>query len=252
MAGKRVYIVLVFLFMAMSRMSSQEVIPLQKTGGEGMIHVYLEKTGPARAFIDGKNYYPYYLNAKNIPLLRNEERRSARLTINGRSYENLVLKYDTYTDDIIYTDDSLIYDNRVRQVALNKYKVSSFDLIFSYDTLFFRYFSKESDSTFNLPEGFYEVARSGEVTYLIRHRSYATKAAPGYNAPSLRDYVYKPENYIRIDNDFVRITSRRQFTQLFGEHSHEINRYLQSRRINISKADKRQIIEVLRYYEVII
>jgi len=251
MSGKKVYIVSVFLFMAVTILNSQQIFPLQDTGENGMIGIYLGKTGPARAFIDGKNYYPYYLNAKNIPLLRDEERRYARLTINGRSYDNLVLKYDTYTDDIIYTDDSLIYDNRVRQVALNKYKVSRFDLIFSYDTLFFRFFSKTIDSTFNLPEGFYEVALAGEVTYLIRHRSYATKVAPGYNAASLRDYVYKPENYIRINNNFVRITSRRQFTELFGEHSHEINRYLQSRRINISKAGKKQIIEVLRYYEVI-
>ena len=249
MAGKRVYLTSVFFYMAVTILNSQQIIPLQDTVQNGMIGIYLEKTGPARAFIDGKNYYPYYLNAKNIPLLRDEERRSARLTINGRSYDNLVLKYDTYTDDIIYTDDSLIYDNRVRQVALNKYKVSRFDLIFSYDTMFFRFFSKTIDSTFNLPEGFYELARSGKVTYLIRHRSYATKVAPGYNAASLRDYVYKPENYIRMENDFARITSRRQFTELFGEHSHEMNRYLKSRRINISKADKRQIIEVLKYYE---
>jgi len=237
--------------MALPRLSSQQNIPLQNTGGEGMIGVYLEKTGWPRAFLDGENYYPYYLNAKNIPLLRDEERRSARLTINGRTYDNLVLKYDTYTDDVIYTDDSLIFDNKVRLVALNKYKVNRFDLIFSYDTMFFRFFSKTIDSTFNLPEGFYEVAHDGKVTYLIRHRSDATKVAPGYNAASLRDYVYKPENYIRTDNDFVRITSRRQFTELFGEHSQEINRYLQSRRINISKAGKKQIIEVLRYYEVI-
>lgn len=249
MSGKRVYIVSVFLFVAVPILNSQQIIPLHYTGGQGMIGVYQENIYSPRAFIDGKDYYPYYLNAKNIPLLRDEERRSARLTINGRSYDNLVLKYDTYTDDVIYTDDSLIFDNRIRQVALNKYKVSRFDLIFRYDTLFFRFFSKTIDSTFNLPEGFYEVARDGKVTYLIRHRSHATKVAPSYNTASLRDYVYKPENYIRTDSEFVMITSRRQIAELLGEHSQEINRYLQSRRINISKADKRQIIEVLRYYE---
>jgi len=251
MPGIRVYIVSVFMFMALPRMSSQQVIPLQQTGGEELIGVYLEKTSPARAFIDGKDYYPYYINSKNSPLLRNEERRSARLTINGRSYDNLVLNYDTYTDDVIYTDDSLIYDNRVRQVALNKYKISRFDLFFRYDTLTFRYFSKAIDSTFNLPEGFYEVAHAGKVTYLIRHRSHASKVMPASGAASLRDYVYKPENYIMINNNLVRITSRRQFTELFGEHSHEMNRYLQSRRINISKADKSRITEALRYYEEI-
>ncbi|MDZ7633425.1 MAG: hypothetical protein U5L72_02880 [Bacteroidales bacterium] len=179
--------------------------------------------------------------------MKSGDRHGLRLT--AGAIDNLVLQYDTYTDDIIYTDDSLIYDNRVRQIALNKFKVSRFDLIFSYDTLFFRFFSKAADSTFNLHEGFYEVARAGEVTYLIRHRSYATKVAPSFNAASLKDYVYRPENYIRIDKDFVRISSRRQFTELFGEHSHEMDRYLQSRRINISKAGKNQIIEVLRYSE---
>lgn len=248
MSGIKVYIVSVFLILTVPRISSQPVAPSQNAGREYLTGVYLEKTGPERAFIDGRNYYPYHINARNSPLLRNDEPRSARLTINGRSYDNLDLSYDTYTDDLIYTDDSLIYDNRVRQVALNKHKISRFDLFFRDDTLCFRYLNREADSAFNLAEGYFEVALEGKVTYLIRHRSIATRVAPAFSAGSIWDYVYKPEHYIRTGNDFVRITSRRQFTGLFGEHSHDMNRYLQSRRIKVSRADKEQIIDVLRYF----
>lgn len=212
---------------------------------------YLNATGSEREYIDGKDYYPYYFRARNTPVLREGEERAAILTIHGRKYYRLVLNYDTFTDDVFFTDDSLIYDNKVRMVALNKNEAASFDLCFRRDTLHFRYFSKTADPAFNLDDGYYEVVLEGEIVYLIRHRSHSIKKTSSYSASSLIEYVYEPENYIKVGNRFSRITSRSQFAALFGDKSGEISRYILRRRINVLKADKKQMLELLNYYEQI-
>jgi hypothetical protein len=206
--------------------------------------LYLEKTGSHREYIDGRDYFPYYFRSGTTTLLRPEEGRTASLTINGRTYEGLTLQYDTFADELIYTDDSLIYNNRVRQVSFDKYRVSSFDLFFRHDTLHFRYFSVNNDTAFNLPEGFYEVAYYSMAKYLVRHAS-----SEVVSMNKVESYIYKPVNYICVDDGFRGIESRKQFISLFGSNSEEINRFLRQKHIRIRKAGKKQITDVLKYYE---
>jgi hypothetical protein len=206
--------------------------------------LYLEKTGIERALVDGKDYFPYYYRSQNKPLLRYNEERSASLIIHERSFSNLVLQYDTYTDELIYSDDHLIFNNRICQVSLNKNEVSSFDLYFRHDTLHFRYFSKDNDRGFGLDDGFYEVVYEGETEYLIRHKSSVYQTID-----KIDEYSYKPVSYIKITNGFSEITSKEKFIALFGKKSDNIRHFLRQKRIRIQKAAKKQISEVLKYFE---
>jgi len=219
---------------------------MHTTGSDKLTNLYLDKTGSEREYIDGRDYFQYYYRSKTTPLLRPGEERSASLTIHGRSYKGLDLQYDTYTDEVVFTDDSLIYNDRVRQVSLNKYQVIRFDLCFRHDTLHFRYFSTESDTNFNLPEGFYEVAYEMKTKLLVRHVS-SVHISPD----KIADYVYKPVNYIRVSDSYAEVRSRKQFLSLFGNRSDEISRFIRQKHVRINKADKKQIAEVLKYYEVL-
>jgi hypothetical protein len=206
--------------------------------------LYLEKTGIDRALVDGKDYFPYYYRSQNKPLLRNNEERSAALIIHGRSFRNIVLQYDTYTDELIYSDDHLIFNNRFCQVSLNKNEVSRFDLYFRHDTLHFRYFCKDNDAGFSLDDGFYEVVYESGTEYLIRHKSSVYQTID-----KIEEYSYKPVSYIKISNGFSEITSKKKFIALFGKKSDDIRHFLRQRRIRFQQADKKQISEVLRYFE---
>ncbi|MFZ2285889.1 MAG: hypothetical protein WAV93_02785 [Bacteroidales bacterium] len=211
---------------------------------ERVLGFYLRKTDTPRDFIDGKGYHPYYLRSRTTPVLRAGEDRTASLTIHGRTYDNIVLHYDTFTGEVIYTDDSLIYDSKVRFVALNSNNISRFDLYFRLDTMSFRYFGKDPETTFNLQEGFYEVVRDLSTRFIIRHVSTSY-----ISYSKTEEYTYAPVSYIRIGNGFSMITSRKQFISLFGDRSEEISHFLRQKKIRIPKADKRQINDVLKYYE---
>jgi hypothetical protein len=63
------------------------------------------------------------------------------------------------------------------------------------------------------------------------------------------EYGYKPAGYVMTDAGFTRITSRKQFVNLFGSKSKEIKQFIGSNGIRIRKADKNQIKNILVFYE---
>lgn len=210
---------------------------------------YLKQTGSERSFIYGREYYPYYYRSRRSPILRSDERRTASLTFCGRTYDKLILQYDTFTDEVIYTYDSLVFGNKIRKVSLNRYYVSSFNLFFRSDTMHFRFLTKRNDSTFNLSDGYYEVVHDSRTRYIVRHESYRLRllGAPGQYA--LEDYQYQPCGYIDTGDGYQKITSRRQFLKLLSPYSAEIRRFLRSNKISIRNPDKQLVSEVLKYFE---
>src|SRR5665648_169779 len=138
------------LLLAFCELQAQETISLSNIDS-----LYLFSTGTGRNYIDGRDYIRYFFQSVDNPLLRYDEERSASIISNGRKYSGIVLNYDTYTDQVILTDKTLILNDKVREVALNSNNISRFDLYFEHDILTFRDFVDEPKSAFNLKEGYY-------------------------------------------------------------------------------------------------
>lgn len=202
--------------------------------------IYLARTATSNGFINGQEHYPYYARALNSPILFDGNERTASLTMNGRTYSGLILQYDTYKDEIILPGK----ENKIGtyfMISLNRNNISSFTLMFSYDTLRFRYFGEDETGGI-IPPGFYEVAYEGPPLYIIRHRSrYAQHDAAD-------DYYYSPAGYILTPEGFVKITSRGKFAKLFGERAAVIRKIIHSQHVRLRKADKHQIITVLEAF----
>ncbi len=205
--------------------------------------IYLAETGTGKEYVNGRIYIPYYTRAEHKPLLFDGKEASASLVYKGRLFSNVPLIYDTYLDQAVYGDTSIVFNNVVSKIALNPGNISRFTLYSNHDTLFFRYFSNETDPEFNLEKGFYESVYNGRCKYIIRHKSYI------YKRNGVDEYSYIPEGYISTGDNFVRIASRRQFINLFGTASDRIRNYLREKGIRIRRADKHQIADILRFYE---
>jgi hypothetical protein len=202
--------------------------------------LYVVESGCGNDFISGREYRGYYFRSDHKPVLFFGRERTASLVYRGRTYQNLVLQYDTYLDELIYMD----YNNwDANQVALNNDNISRFDLYFDSDTLSFKYLSDELYPSFNLDDGFYEMVYDGKCKYIIKHGS------THYMRNGVDDYDYKPIGYVMIDDGFAKITSRKKFVNLFGSKSKEIKQFIGNNRIRIGRADKYQIKNILRFYE---
>ncbi len=202
--------------------------------------LYVVDSGSRSDFISGREYRGYYFRSDHKPVLFYGRERTASLVYKGRTYNGLTLQYDTYLGQVVY----MTYHNwDAGQVALNSDNISRFELYFDNDTLTFRYISDELWPSFNLDNGFYEVVYDGKCKYIIKHRS------SHIIRNGLDEYDYKPTGYVMINSEFVKISSRKQFVKLFGDKSKEIKQFVETKRIRISKADKRQITEILKFYE---
>ncbi len=205
--------------------------------------LYSEKVEAPKELINGKEYEPYYTRSKIKPLLFPEKERTASVITNTRRYNNLTLQYDTFLDEVIYTDTSRTVNYRFPQIALNKDIIEGFSLYFEDDSLIFRYFRLPECATKKLKEGFYEVVYEGKSQYVIKHES------SFYVREGLNNYKYSPKNYISVGGVFYKINNRKSLLHLFGEKSKAVKEFLHSTGIRVRKADKNQIFHVLKFYD---
>ncbi len=212
-------------------------INLQKNHLYGL---YYELVSVPNELINGKEYLPYFLYSKHNPMLFEGEVPKATLKINGREYRNTKLQYDTYLDDVIYTDTSRMVDNAYPQIALNKDIVEGFEVFFRGDSMIFRYLTfpgKEID------DGFFEIAYNGDTRFIIRHKS------SQYIYDAVKEYEYSPVRYILSGGKFHEIKNSSAFLELLGEKSGEVKAYMKESRIKFRTADKNDMIRVLSYYD---
>jgi hypothetical protein len=207
---------------------------------------YYQTIGIEDKLINGKEYVPYYHRSKSKPLFHFGIDRTSSLKHGGRLYNDLILQYDTFTDELIYTDQGRIYNNIVYQVALNKELIEEFTLFTGRDTINFRNFKKTDQANFNLTEGFYEVVYDGRSRYLIKHQSVYIKKN------GVDEYVYRPAGFVMTKDKYIKIRSIRGLVKQFGKHSDEVRRFIRNSGNPVRKADKHQIAEVLKFYDNLI
>ena len=214
---------------------------LAKSQIDYLSELYSKTIGTDDELINGRDYIPYYFRSKFKPLLFSDEAHSGSVTMSGRKYSNIKLKYDTYTDEIIYCDTARTYNYRLYEVSLNKESVDCFELYYYGDTLRFKHL--RSGTFENLPEGFYEVVYDQKCQFLIRHSSIV------HERNGIDEYFYTPAGYINVGGGYTKIKSLRQFSKLFGTESDDVKKFITKSGINIRKADKNQVLSVLKYYD---
>ena len=55
-----------------------------------------------------------------------------------------------------------------------------------------------------------------------------------------------------VNNEYTKISNKRVFLKLFGEKSDAVKKFLRTNKVHIRKADKYEIVTVLKYYDSLI
>ena len=211
-----------------------------------MDSLYVRRVNISDELINGREYVPYYFKSKVKPLLAEGKKRSGSLVFNGRRYNNLLLEYDTFRDQLIYSDSTKLMNDRVFKIALNKDPVDEFSLIFIDDSMIFRYFTAVKEKSFNLPAGFYEVVYDGKSKCIIKHQSFLVEK------DGLYEYRYTPVEFVRVGNSYARVKSGKGFIKLFGNESDEVRKFMKTNKVHFRRAGKNEIATVMRYYDSLI
>jgi hypothetical protein len=197
--------------------------------------------------VNGKEYFLYSYNSKTTPLLFSGRAFNSTLSTDGRIYKNVSLQYDTYSDEVVYSDTSRVINFQYPKVMLAKEFVEWFTFYTGTDTIHFQNL-RFGDEIRNRPDdGYYEIAYDGTSKYIIRHRSKQYE--------SIRDatieYKYVPQNIFIINNTAYTIKRKKDFLQMFGNESSDIKEYMHRMRISLKRAGKKEITGIIKYYETL-
>ncbi|MRR24197.1 hypothetical protein EG830_14595 [bacterium] len=225
-----------------SKLKMDRFAGAEAAGKETLDSIYAVRTATEHSFINGTEYFPYHYRAKHKPLLQYGVDRSAEIIVSGRKYDGLVLQYDTYTDEVIFSEMDNDFGNNLYHISLKRDLIGGFILFFRTDTLRFRYFNAEETAA-DMTAGFYEVAYEGPTDYIIRHRSVV------HQRNGIDEYYYSPVGYIKTTLGYKKITSGSKFYKLFGEGSEEIKKMVEQQGIKLRRAGKREIIRLLQAYD---
>ena len=221
--------------------------------------MYLIQNGLDNSLAFGQEYYPYYTRSNTSPFLYNDIAYSSSIVFDGKKYENVNIKYDTKTDELIYIEaNTYTQFNSVAPlkisfdangdiisrfdaffISLNEDKIDSFSFYIYGDTVTF-YRLGEKDG---LPTRFYEVPYYGKSRFVIKH------FCSVYTEKSIEEYKIREAYYVDIGSGFQRIITKGQFFKLFGEDKELVKSIIMQNGISFNKKDKRQIINILQKYD---
>jgi hypothetical protein len=222
------------------QISKQNLVALQTNY---LYSLYYKVISEPKEILNGKEYLFYFFQSKTNPLFYSRDKFNAILYINDRQYSNIKIQYDTYLDEVIYTDTSRIINYEFPKIALNRDIIEGFSLCINGDSLKFRHLRFPPGSVDKLENGYYEIVYDGASKYIIKHRSVL------YRRESLNEYKYSPVNYVRTGGNFFDLGNKKNFVLIFGDKSQEIKTFLHKSKIRINKANKNQIVVALKYYD---
>lgn len=181
-----------------------------------------------------KNIY-YYVAGDQF--LFSPEFAPGSVTMRGKPFGNLMLRYDICSDEIMIITAS---DNILQ---LNKEMVDGFTV--SFDNHIHRFIRIDPDSI-NNREGYFDVLYDGNTSLLVKYSKKVTRSNEGKR---FETFVQYNQVYILKDGYMNRITGKKDIYNLFGDSKKQVRIFMKNNRIRIVKKTPQSYIRVLEYFD---
>ncbi len=199
------------------------------------------KYGLDQELFNGIQYYKTNVQYKGNPYFPEDVFYNGSVTLRGVKYGNVLLKYDSYSQQLIlkYTD----LKNRVNLLIINEIHVDSFCLGINC----FQKLSLSDDGVL-----FYQVIEAGPVSCYIywRREIHSTQDDLQYSHEYTRPIgTY----YIRYMDELYPIANRKEILGIFPESLQpELKRYLRQAHFRFREAGPKEIQNLLNFISSLI
>lgn len=184
-----------------------------------------------------RNLYPH---VRGHQFLFTNDFINGSVTIEGKQFRDLRLKYDIFNDQILSINEKNI------MIQLNKEMVDSFTL--DYGNRTYRFGKVEIDSLDN-PRGYVNILCEGPLTLVVRLR----KEIMLHAVENTYDMFSQSQKiYVKKEGFFHPVTFRNDLFRLFGDLKPEMKDYIRSKNIRISIKDPVTIVPVINFYNSLI
>jgi len=186
---------------------------------------------------NGREWKNLYYRVAGDQFLFSTEFLPASLSVQGRTFGNIRLKYDLYQDEII------IPFGPGRALQLNREMVEGFFITFQGKT--YQFLRMPEDGPEEL-KGYVRVLYPGESALYVKYKKKINR--PGIeNHP---DIFYQITRIYLVRNDQVLLIARKgDLFKVFGEKRMLIHDFMKKNSIQLSVKEPESLIPVLRYFD---
>jgi len=186
---------------------------------------------------NGKVWRNLYFKIREDQFFLSNDYIPGSITIKGKTYKNLEIRYDIYNDEII-TPTNLGF-----VVQVNKEMVDSFSLNFKNNTLRFINYKVDSLKGFN---GYVNVLYKGKSELYVKYRKEIKLLAVDKKYDKFSQFQ---RIYFVKDGIAYQITGKKYLLNLFGNDKQQVKEYIKKNRLVLSKNVPESFVSVIRFYD---
>ena len=188
---------------------------------------------------NGKVWRNLYYYVKGDQFLFSRNYLYGSLTINGKSFPDILIKYDIYNDEILTpTNNGFV-------LQLNKEMVDSFTLDFENKT--YRFLNSEGDSISSI-KGYVNVLYKGKSSLYVKYKNEIDLLA----VDGKYDQFFQSHRiYFLKDGVDHQISRKNDLLKLLEENKTQVKDFMKKNKLHVSKKSPESFIPVLQYYDSI-
>jgi hypothetical protein len=186
---------------------------------------------------NGRVWRNLYSRIMGDQFLFTKEFLPGAVTIEGKLFSDLKLKYDIYSDELLsFTDHGII-------LQLNKEKVENFSLDFENKVYQFRRIDPDSVNSLS---GYMNVLYSGNTSLFVKYRKEILLLAVDnkYDLFSQTNKIFLKKN-----GKIYLVNSKMDFLRLLNDHKKQVKSFIKTNKLKITKKDPWSFSPVVEYYD---
>jgi hypothetical protein len=186
---------------------------------------------------NGKIWRNLYYLVTDDQFLFSKEYLPGILTIRGKTFNNVLLKYDIFNDEVLTPIDS------GRIIQLNKELIDSFSLSFQNRNY---HFIKMKEDSLKTSKSFFNVLYKGKSTLLLKFGKKIDKLS----VEGKYDKFYQINKiYIVSGEKLNQVSGKGDVLKLFQEDKIQINDFMKKSKLRISEKEPESFIPVIRFHD---
>lgn len=227
---------IIFLFLNILFLNSE----VSSQNEDIAVNAYLNKLSNPNAYINGREYKPYFFAKQENPYF-NQEKGVGNIYIDGFTYTEKKLIYDINLDQLIVIPDLFQFSNTY--IQLNKTRVDSFSISFNNKSYTLTNLKFESQNDL-LSDGYYQIIyQSDKASILLKHFMIVGKK-DGYMT-----YRQSIKKFFLINNKYFEVTTKKDLYNIVREQKVEVKKILKTFRTRYKKLNNNQLIVLIKYFE---
>lgn len=186
---------------------------------------------------NGRIWRNLYARVGGYPFLFTQEFLPGTVTIGGKTYENIKIRYD------IYNDELLIITDRIIILQVNKEMVDGFTVLYAgvYYT-----FKKLEENDQSPVSGYVNVVYEKTGSIYVKYRK-EIDVSGSDNANGVFFQFHKI--FIKKDGIIHQISSRNEFLKLLADKKDEVKDFLKTNKIKVAKMNPWSYGQILQFYD---